>query len=270
MRLTGIFIYPVKSLRGLAVPTVALDHWGLVGDRRFLIVDAQNRFLTQRVLPRMAQIETALERGQLILRNRHHGSAATPLNESGPTVSVQIWRDQVTAMDCGVEIAVWLSDLLRQPCKLVRTCPAYARPVHKPAALPSDQVSFADAAPALLVSEASLQTLNVRIIENHGAPVPMNRFRPNLVINGCEAFAEDACRTITIGDRRFRCAGRSARCIMTTTDQHTGERAPEPLHTLAKFRRDSLDPTKIYFGQNLINESKSGTLRVGEAVTLAH
>lgn len=268
MQLSGLFIYPVKSLRGIAVPTIEIDAWGLIGDRRFLVVDANNHFLTQRALPRMAQIDTALEGGNLVLRNPHHGSAAVPLTEPGASVSVQIWRDTVTAVDCGVEIAVWLSDFLRHPCKLVRTGPDFARPVHKPAARPEDRVGFADAAPALVISEASLNHLNDRIIENGGEPVPMNRFRPNFVINGCAPFAEDECAALQIGGCRFRTAGRSARCVMTTTDQFTGDRGKEPLKTLATFRRDPTDSTAIYFGQNLINETKSGTVRLGDSVEL--
>lgn len=268
MQLTGLFIYPVKSLRGFAVPAVELDAWGLMGDRRFLVVDANNQFLTQRTLPRMAQIDTALEGGNLVLRNPHHGSAAVQLNEPGAAVTVQIWRDTVTAVDCGVEIAVWLSDFLRHPCKLVRTSPNFARPIHKPGAQPEDRVGFADAAPALVISEASLDHLNDRIIENGDEPVPMNRFRPNLVISGCAPFVEDECSALQIGGCRFRAAGRSARCIITTTDQLTGDRGKEPLKTLATFRRDPADSTAIYFGQNLINETKTGTLRLGDPVKL--
>lgn len=268
MHLSGLIIYPVKSLRGIAVPAVELDEWGLVGDRRFLVVDANNQFLTQRTLPRMAQIETAIEGGNLILRNPHHGSAAVSFAESGPGTTVQIWRDSVTAIDCGVEIAVWLSDFLRHPCKLVRTGPDFARPVHKPAAHPGDKVGFADAAPALVISEASLAVLNDRILEHGGEPVPMNRFRPNFVISGCDAFAEDECTTLEIGDCVFRAAGRSERCIMPGIDQLTGDRNNEPLRTLAIFRRDPNKPSAVHFGQNLINQSKTGTVRLGTSVEL--
>lgn len=268
MHLSGLFIYPVKSLRGFAVDSATLDSLGLAGDRRFLVVDNEGKFLTQRALPRMAQIETALEKGNLILRNPAHGSAAVSLAEPGPELPVQIWNSSVQAVDCGVEIAVWLSDFLRHPCRLVRVGPTYNRAVTKPAARPDDQVSFADAAPVLIISEASLDNLNDRILENQGEPVPMSRFRPNLVISGCAAFAEDACRTIKIGDVVFRAAGPSERCIMTTTDQLTGERGREPLRTLATFRRDPAKPSAVWFGQNLINETKTGTLRVGDSVEL--
>ncbi len=268
MHLAGLFIYPVKSLRGLTVTSVGLDSLGLEGDRRFLLVDDAGKFLTQRTLPRMAQIETGLEQGRLILRNPHHSSIAVMRNEPGPEVSVQVWKDLVTAVDCGVEIAVWLSDFLRHPCRLVRIGDHHNRPVRKSAAQPSDQLSFADGAPLLLVSESSLADLNDRLIARGAEPVPMDRFRPNLIISGAAPYAEDTWSSLRIGDIRFRTAGPSDRCLVTTTDQRSGERAgKEPLRTLATYRRNPLDPAQVYFGQNLIHETKSGLIRLGDAVS---
>lgn len=266
--LSALHIYPVKSLRGIAVTTATVDDFGLVGDRRFLVVDAQNRFLTQRTLPRMALIETALGRDTLILRNPHHGSAAVGLRESGAPLTVQIWRDTVEAVDCGVEIAVWLSDFLRQPCRLVRLAENFRRPVTKPAAQPGDQYSFADAAPILVISEASLTDLNDRLIAQGEEAVPMDRFRPNLVISGSPAYVEDTWTRLRIGEVTFRAAGPCARCLVTTTDQQTGIRYTEPLRTLATYRRDPSDSTDVNFGQNLINESKSGSVHCGDKVEL--
>lgn len=267
MHLSGLYIYPVKSLRGVAVREAALDDHGLVGDRRFLVVDDAGRFLTQRVLPRMALIDTELHRGNLILRHPQHGSAAVRLDEAGPRATVQIWRDTVQAVDCGVEIAVWLSDFLRHPCRLVRMGGDYLRPVKPSKAQPGDVVSFADAYPLLALSEASLADLNDRLVLRSEEPVPMNRFRPNLVIAGCPAFAEDTWRRVRIGAAVFRIAGPCARCIITTTDQETAVRYKEPLLTLASYRRDPTDPSDVNFGQNLVHETKSGVLRIGDAVT---
>jgi uncharacterized protein len=268
MQLTGINIYPVKSLRGFSVTSAEVDELGLIGDRRFLVVDDNGQFLTQRALPRMAQIATELGSETLILRNPDHGSATVGLYEHGPITPVKIWNDQVQALDCGVEIAVWLSDFLRHPCRLVHVGSAYSRPVNKPGALADDQVTFADTAPLLVISEASLSNLNDRIIENQSEPVPMARFRTNLVVSGCEPFAEDTWTRLKIGEVTFRAAGLCARCIMTTTDQSSGDRGKEPLHTMATFRRDQTEPSKINFGLNLINENKTGTIRVGDAVEL--
>jgi uncharacterized protein YcbX len=260
MHLSGLYLYPVKSLRGIAVASASLDAFGLVHDRRFLVVDDQRRFLTQRTLPRMALIETELGRDALILRNPHHGSAAIGLDEPGAPVMVQIWRDTVEAVDCGVEIAVWLSDFLRQPCRLVRLGENYRRPVTKPSARPGDQYGFADAAPILVISEATLADLNDRLIAQGEEAVPMDRFRPNLVISGSPAYAEDTWTRLRIGEVTFRAAGPCARCIVTTTDQQTGIRYTEPLRTLATYRRDPNNSTNVNFGQNLIQETKSGTI----------
>lgn len=267
MHLSGLYIYPVKSLRGVAVREAALDAHGLVGDRRFLVVDDTGRFLTQRVLPRMALIDTELGRTELILRHPQHGSAAVGLADDGPPATVQIWRDTVQAVDCGVEIAVWLSDFLRHPCRLVRMGADYRRPVKPSRAQPGDVVTFADAYPLLALSEASLADLNDRLVTQAEEPVPMNRFRPNVVIAGCPAYAEDTWTRVRIGAAVFRAAGPCARCIITTTDQATAVRYKEPLRTLATFRRDANDPGDVNFGQNLIHETKSGRLHVGDAVT---
>ncbi len=268
MHLSGLFIYPVKSLRGLTVTEARVDDFGLVGDRRFLVVDDQNQFLTQRALPRMALIETELGRDSLILRNPHHGSAAVSLHESGAPLTVQVWRDTVTAESCSVEIDVWLSDFLRQPCRLVRLGRDYQRPVKPAKARPGDVVSFADAYPMLVIGEASLADLNDRLIARGEDALPMNRFRPNLVLAGSPAFAEDTWTRFRIGDVTFRTSGPCARCIVTTTDQQTAERGKEPLRTLATYRRDATDPTDVNFGQNLIHETKTGTLRIGDPVQL--
>jgi uncharacterized protein YcbX len=269
MHASGLFIYPVKSLRGFAVETASLDRFGLVGDRRFLIVDDQNRFLTQRVLPRLALIETALTATDLVLQAPHGGSCAVSLRspvEPAPALRVVIWRDTVEAEDCGVEIAVWLSEILRQPCRLVRLGAAFHRPVKPSRAQPGDEVTFADAFPLLAVSETSLADLNDRLVARGEAPVPMNRFRPNVVLAGGAPYAEDALTRFRLGAATFRAAGPCARCIITTTDQLTAKRGVEPLRTLATYRRDPVEPTNINFGQNLVHETKSGTLRVGDSL----
>jgi len=179
---------------------------------------------------------------------------------------VTVWRDEVEADDCGDEPAAWLERLLGQPARLVHIGPTYHRPVRPSKAQPGDVVSFADGYPFLLASEASLGQLNDRIQENDGEPVPMNRFRPNIVVSGGRAFAEDVWTRLRIGGVTFRNAGPCTRCIVTTTDQRTGERGKEPLRTLARFRRNRDDPTDVDFAINLIHETKRGTIRIGDAV----
>lgn len=265
MHVAGIHLYPVKSLRGLAVETARLDALGLVGDRRFLVVDGAGRFLTQRVLPRMALVETALTDDALVLGHPRHGSVSVGLDAGGEAARVEIWRDTVMAVDCGAEVAAWLSAFLQQACRLVRVGQEYARAVNPAKARPGDEVSFADAYPLLAIGEASLADLNDRLAARGEPPVPMNRFRPNLVIRGSAAFAEDAWTRFRIGEAVFRAAGPCIRCQVPTTDQLTAERGPEPIRTLATYRRLQ-DATQVIFGQNLIHETKSGVIRVGDAI----
>jgi uncharacterized protein len=267
--ISGLFIYPVKSLRGFAMPSTEIDSLGFVGDRRFLVVDDSGKFLTQRALPRMAQIATMLTPGTLTLSAEGAGrvSVSTISDPSAPLRTVTIWKSEgLLAEDCGDAVANWLSDFLAGPSRLVRIGEKFVRPVLKPAAQTGDVVTFADAVPLLVLSEASLANLNDHIEENGGEPVLMNRFRPNIVVTGCDAFAEDGWARFRVGEMSFRAAGPCSRCIITTTDQFTGERGKEPLRTLATYRRDAAEPTDVNFGQNFIHETKRGTLRVGDAV----
>lgn len=267
MQVTGVFLYPVKSLRGFAVTSAQIDELGFVGDRRFLLVDANNQFLTQRTLPRMALIETALTATDLVLRAPHGGSCAVPLRAPTPPeiLTIRIWKSEgLLAEDCGVEVAVWLSDFLRHPCRLVRIGEKFHRPVLKARAQPGDVVNFADACPFMILSEASLHDLNDRM----AAPLPVDRFRPSFLVDGCEPFAEDTWTRFRIGSVNFRSAGPCVRCMITTTNQQTAERGKEPLRTLATYRREPPDSTDVKFGKNIIHETKSGTLRVGDTVDL--
>ena len=266
-RVTGLFLYPVKSLRGYAVPIASLDALGFVGDRRFLVVDESGKFLTQRTHPRMALINARLAGGILTLSADGVGSISVS-ETSDPSASlrsVSIWKHEgLLAEDCGPAVATWLSSFLGSQCLLVRIGPKFQRPMLKPASRPGDLFTFADGAPILVVSEASVAMLNDRIVADGGEPVPMNRFRPNLVVDGCAAFAEDTWSRLQLGDVILRSAGQSERCMITTTDQLTAERGKEPLRTLATFRRSPANPTEVVFGVNLINESKNGTIRIGD------
>jgi uncharacterized protein YcbX len=280
MHLSGLFLYPVKSLGGCAVPSAEVDALGLVGDRRFLVVDETGRFLTQRTLPRMALIATALDASHLTLSR-----PASPLPSLSPSSSIRVarasdhtaplrtvsvWKSEnLLAEDCGDHAATFLSDFLAVRCRLVRLGAAFSRPFLKSTARPGDTVTFADAYPFLVISEATLADLNDRLLARGEEALPMDRFRPNLVVTGTPAFSEDTWTRFHLGTVAFRAGGPCARCIMTTTDQATGERTgPEPLRTLATYRRDASDPTDVNFGQNLIHETKSGTLRLGDPVVL--
>ena len=274
MHISALHIYPVKSCRGLSLRTAEFDEHGLVGDRRFLVVNAaDNLFLTQRTHPRMALIETALTGENLILSSPNRGSVVIPLRaemgDSKTQRSVTVWKNTVIADDCGDAPARWLSQFLGAELRLVRIGRAYNRPVKPSKAQPGDVVSFADAYPFLAISEASLADLNDRLALKDEDPLPMNRFRPNLVIADCERYAEDTWTKVKINDAVFRNAGPCARCIVTTTDQFTAQRGKEPLKTFATYRRDSAEPTNVNFGTNLIHETKRGILSVGDEVAPA-
>jgi uncharacterized protein YcbX len=286
MHLSGLFLYPVKSFRGCAVTAADVDALGLVGDRRFLVVDENGAHLTQRPLPRMALISTELTSTALRLRADGVGEISVPLRALAPATlrTVSIWRSHgLLAEDCGRDVSAWLSAFLGVTCHLVRIGEKFRRPVlDRPAfaataatapvddgrLVSADLFNFADGYPFLVVSEASLAHLNDRLVALGEEPVPMDRFRPTLVVSGCPAFAEDTWSRLRIGAITFRSGGPCARCIVTTTDQFSGERGHEPLRTLATYRRDPADPSRINFALNLTHETKSGTLRVGDAAEL--
>jgi uncharacterized protein YcbX len=269
VRLSGINIHPVKSLRGFPVNSAEVDDMGAVGDRRFLVVDPTGTFLTQRNIARMARVDAFIDDTSLTLRIQGSPDMVVRRDPDPDArlLSVSVWKsEKLMAEDCGDAAAEWLSLALGMECRLVRAGPAFRRPVTKPLALPDEVTHFADACPFLVTSEASLEELNERILKNGGSPVTMDRFRTNMVLTGCPAFAEDTWNRIRIGDVVFRSLGPSARCIVTTTDQLSGERGVEPLKTLATFRRNPIENSQVIFGQNLVNESKHGMIRVGDAV----
>jgi hypothetical protein len=242
-----------------------------VGDRRVLVVEPGGTFLTQRTVPAMARIGAFVDASTLTLRCAGLDDLRVRrLPDPGaPLIAVQVWKSTgLQAEDCGEAAAAWLSRALGGPCRLARVGPAFTRQVTKKAARPGDLVGFADSCPFLVTSEASLGEVNRRIEEAGGRSVPMGRFRPNLVLAGCRPFEEDSWTRLRIGEVEFRSAGPCSRCVITVTDQLTGERGVEPLRTLASFRRNPDESGDVNFGTNLLNESKSGVLRVGDPVTV--
>jgi uncharacterized protein YcbX len=261
MRVSGIFIYPVKSLAGIQLETVEVDELGLASDRRFMVVDENGRFLTQRALPKMALIATAISDDTLTLSARGAGEIRVH-RASDPAVpqrTVSVWRSEgLRAEDCGDPAAAWLSAFSgRQMPPRPRGCPVHRPVKNAVGAQADDRVGFADGFPFLVISEGSLADLNDRLVERGGDALPMDRFRPNLVVSGCPAFAEDHWARVRVGKIVLRAAGACARCIVTTTNQQTAVRGVEPLRTLATYRRDANDPTDVNFGQNFIHENKA-------------
>jgi uncharacterized protein YcbX len=256
--LSAIYRYPVKSMAGNAFERLAVGARGPLHDREWMLVDDSGRFLTQRQLPRMALIATELDAdGQLVLRAPEMPEQVVG-QASGPRMEVAVWGDTVQARRGDPEVDVWCSDFLRRPCRLVRMPPDTVRQVSPDYAEPDDQVGFADGFPFLLISQASLDDLSQRA----GQALSMRRFRPNLVVSGCEPYAEDGWQRLRIGEITFRVAKPCSRCIVPTIDPDTAERAAEPLRTLMRYRRRD---NQVFFGQNLLHDG-TDQLRVGMTV----
>jgi len=269
MHVQSLHLYPVKSLRAWSATEASVDEFGLVGDRRFMVIDAQGTGLTQRTRARMALIDTGLTSTELILSGEQLGTVRVPRHPQADAVvrPTKIFSTEgLLAEDCGDEAAAWLSHALQDDCRLVRIGPAFQRGLKPTKAKPGDVIAFTDAYPFMIVSEASLEDMNDRLVAQGEERLPMNRFRPTLVVRGAAAFEEDTWSGVTIGPIRLRAGGPCARCLVTTTDQLTGVRGPEPLRTLAHYRRDATENTKVNFGQNFIHETKTGVIRVGDAV----
>ena len=263
MTVSEIWTYPVKGLRGVRQDTAVVEPWGLAGDRRWMVVDAAGDALTQREAPGMARIVAALAPGELRLGTDDGPGVVVPDLAPGPDTEVVIWGTGVRAALGDPRASAWLSAQLGVEARLVHMADPRARPVHPPADRAEDYVSFADGFPLLGTTEASLADLNGRL-QN---PVPMTRFRPNIVVAGGDAWSEDGWRVITAGAVRFHVNGPCRRCVVTAIDQASGLRPDraEPLRTLGRFRRDA--EGRIIFGQNL-SPLTPGVVRVGDAVTL--
>ncbi|MFF7440225.1 MOSC N-terminal beta barrel domain-containing protein [Streptomyces sp. NPDC008122] len=270
--LRSVHIHPVKAMRALARTEAEVQPWGLAADRRWTVVDAANKVVTQRRHPRMA-LATAepLPGGGVSLSAPGHArlevEVPTPRPVS-PTVTVEIFDKFVEAVPADPAAAAWLSAYLESDVRLVHMdAPEHRRPVDPDYALPGETVSFADGYPLLVTTTASLDALNSLIAQGDHAgegPLPMNRFRPNLVIEGTAPWAEDGWKRLAVGEVTFRVARPCGRCVVTTTDQLTAERGKEPLRTLAKHRTSG---GRVNFGQNLVPEH-TGTVRVGDAVKI--
>jgi hypothetical protein len=261
MHIKELYIYPIKSARGIPLTSARLDARGLELDRRWMIIDDKDVFLTQRKVPRMALIEVAMCEDRLTVRAAGMEELRLPAHqETGTTRRVQVWDDTVDAIDAGDDAARWFTAMMDRPCRLVRM-PDDAQRVADPRfARKEALVSFVDAFPLLLISQASLDDLNTRLVE----PVPMNRFRPNIVLDGCLPYEEDTWESIEIGQIAFRVAKPCARCAVPAVDQQTGERCREPLRTLESYRTRN---GKVCFGQNIVHEG-IGILKVGDSATV--
>lgn len=257
LTLTGLYVYPIKSAGGFPVERWPVDEFGLRHDRRWVVVDRAGEALTQREHPRLALVRTSVDDSRLRVSAPGRPPLDLPLEPAGSvTTLANLWGDACVSHWMGERAGAWFTDLLGVACSLVYMPESTRRPADPAYAPAGVRVSFADAFPFLLLSEASLGDLNTRL----PVPVPMNRFRPNLVIAGGPAFVEDGLGNFRIGEIELQVVKPCDRCVLTTTDQETGARGPEPLRTLASFRKVG---GKVYFGQNCVHRTV-GRLAVGE------
>ena len=265
MYLSKINIYPVKSLGGVSMENSVVENRGLRFDRRWMLVDEKNNFLTQRENPLMATVKIEVLKNGLRVSSGNETLEIPFETNSQETASVRIWSTRCRARVYEGNFNQWFSNILQKDCKLVlmpeetQRRVNYFYAIHK-----NDAVSFADGYPVLLAGEGSLADLNSRLKK----PVPMNRFRPNLVVSGADAFAEDGWKQIKIGSVIFHVVKPCARCVITTIDQSNGEKqGVEPLKTLSIYRIPKRSiKKKILFGQNLIPENGGGILNVGDEI----
>jgi uncharacterized protein len=264
--LTGIYVYPVKGLGGIAVDESETTTRGLKFDRRFMVVDQDHEFVSQREIPKMATVWAEVVGSTLELAAADREPVAVDIEPRAfPTRSVRVWSSHVHAHTVSADADAWLSDYLGFDARLVYMPDNSERRCNPEYAKNNEIVSFADGYPFLITNESSLADLNQKIVDGGGSPVPMNRFRSNLVVSGAAAWAEDDWTEIAIGSAVFRAAKPCGRCQVTTTDQATGEvRGAEPLKTLSTFRNTDVG---VAFGVNLV-PVKLGRVRAGDQVTI--
>jgi uncharacterized protein YcbX len=266
-RITSLHIYPVKSCRGIDLEEALITPTGLEWDRRWMIVRPNGRFITQREVPKLATISVAVANGRLTLSTDGNAPLVVDAAHHGPTLQVKIWDDSCKAIDAGDDPAAWLTRVLGDPFRLVRldereprlANPKYVGKVPQP-------VTFTDGYPVLMISKESLAELNKRLPE----PIPMARFRPNIVIEGVAPHAEDAMALFRLGPVVLRGVKLCTRCSVTTTDQQSGARDPhqQPLRALGKYRHD-YELKGVTFGQNCTLHAGLGErLSVGAALAI--
>ncbi len=266
MKITALYTYPIKSLAGISLPAIQVEQRGLAYDRRWMLVDRDGLFISQRELPQMALLLPEFAGPKLIIRHRHLAlePLAVPVNPlaRAPEVKVQVWEDTCRALAVSPEADAWFSEVLKTNCRLVYLPDDSIRPLDPKYGQPGEHTGFSDSCPLLVIGEASLQGLNRRL----EMPVPMNRFRPNIVFSGGQAYEEEAWETFHIGEFAFRGIRPCARCQVTTIDQESGKFGKEPLRTLASYRREG---HKVLFGLHaswLPEGKEKAHLQIGDEI----
>jgi len=268
LKLSGITIYPIKSCAGVSLQSSKVVDTGFAHDREWLLIDENSNFLTQRSNAKMTLIKPVVRADQagvslgVELQALGKVSLYVPNVNEGEVIKTKVWESECEVVSQGEEASSWLSEFLGQKVFLTRMNPNFKRHIKDKYKQRGDEVTgFADALPFLLISEKSLEDLNEKLTEK----IPMNRFRPNLVVSGGTAFQEDNWKKIKINNTTIRVVKPCARCEITTTNQETGERKSEPLETLGKYRSK---PKGIMFGQNCVSVEVGDVLSVGDEVKI--
>ncbi|PZX51830.1 hypothetical protein LV84_03588 [Algoriphagus ratkowskyi] len=258
-----LYTYPIKSLAGIRLSKAKVEERGFEFDRRWMLIDDEGQFISQRAFPLMALLRVEIVGDLLSVYHlsRPEKMIHIPINMEGEVISsVTVWDDEMPARLVNTDFDLWFSDILEMSVRLVKMPLTTQRKVDPKYAVNDESVSFADGMPYLLIGQNSLADLNVRLDET----VFMNRFRPNIVFSGGEPFAEDSWKKIQIGQLDFQVVKPCARCVMITVDQDTGIKGTEPLKTLATYRKVG---HKILFGQNMVALS-NGVLNVGDEIKM--
>jgi len=265
--LSEIWIYPIKSLGGIQLTKGIVKEKGLQHDRRWMLTDETGTFMTQRVHPAMALFKLEIEDNKMIVTFRKPGMPEHPsitidttASSAGIPIHATIWDDKVETVEVDPAISEWFSRHLGLACKLVSFPEQNPRPVDRTYSVNDEHVNLADAYPFLVIGQSTLDDLNTRLAR----PVPMNRFRPNFVFTGGDPYEEDGWRNFTIGQNRFVAVKPCARCVLTTVDQQTATKGPEPLATLSSYRKQG---NKVLFGQNVVAVDHF-SVQVGDAIIL--
>jgi uncharacterized protein YcbX len=268
MRLSGIHRYPVKSLRGEALSAAVVEPWGLAGDRRWMLVDTAGDTVTAREHPQLLLIRPELtDSGLRITRGGTDPlDVATP--DGSSPIDVTVWKGPFAAAPADAAAHAWFSELLGSPVRLVYQDDPQRRSPNPRFTRDTDRVSLADAYPILVTTESSLAALNDLIAagpQHHEGPVPMTRFRPNLIVSGSPPWAEDGWRRLRIGNALFRAVKGCDRCVLTTIDPDTAAKGKEPIATLARHRKWD---GKTWFGMNLVPDTPGTSVAVGDDVEI--
>lgn len=261
MKISSLYIYPIKSLQGISLSEAEVLEKGFSHDRRWMIVNHENALITQRTHTQLSQVKITLTDTSILASYSGMPDQELPLIlPEGESIDVTVWNDQVRALKAQDSINDWFSEIVEEPCKLAFMPEDASRPVNPKRAVQGEHVSFADGYPYLIIGQSSLDDLNSRMDVN----LPMNRFRPNIVVEGSTAYEEDDWNNIQIGNVKFYVSHPCKRCVFTTIDQETGKKAAEPLKTLATYRREGSD---VIFGVNTLALS-TGTISVGDNLVL--